>query len=61
VIKRWHPDKPATSAASSEEAMMMTQLLNEAYALIENAPLRYYLGQSQLVAGKRSAQRRKKR
>jgi len=44
LIKRWHPDKPATSAASSEEAMMMTQLLNEAYALIENAPLRYYLG-----------------
>ena len=45
LIKRWHPDKPATNAATSEEAMTMTKLLNEAYALIENAPLRYYSGE----------------
>jgi hypothetical protein len=44
LIKRWHPDKPATSAATHEEAVMMTKLINEAYALIENAPLRYYSG-----------------
>jgi len=44
LIKRWHPDKPATNAATSDEAMMMTKLINEAYALIENAPLRYYSG-----------------
>src|SRR5579859_235929 len=42
LIKRWHPDRSATSAATSAEAMMMTKLLNEAYSLIENAPLRYY-------------------
>src|SRR5262249_8039979 len=44
LIKRWHPDRPATNAASSAEAMMMTKLINEAYSLIENAPLRYYAG-----------------
>jgi curved DNA-binding protein CbpA len=44
LIKRWHPDKPATSAATTEEATMMTKLINEAYSLIENAPLRYYAG-----------------
>jgi curved DNA-binding protein CbpA len=42
LIKRWHPDKPATSAATHDEAVMMTKLINEAYTLIENAPLRYY-------------------
>lgn len=42
LIKRWHPDKPATGAATQEEAVMMTKLINEAYTLIENAPLRYY-------------------
>jgi|SRR5262249_19483850 len=44
LIKRWHPDRPATNAATSAEAMMMTKLINEAYSLIENAPLRYYAG-----------------
>ena len=44
LIKRWHPDKPATGAATQEESVMMTKLINEAYALIENAPLRYYSG-----------------
>jgi|GEM_PF-2134393 len=42
LIKRWHPDRPATRAATASEAMVMTKILNEAYALIENAPLRYY-------------------
>jgi len=44
LIKRWHPDKPATGAATHEEAVMMMKLINEAYTLIENAPLRYYSG-----------------
>jgi len=44
LIKRWHPDKPTTSAATQDESVMMTKLINEAYALIENAPLRYYSG-----------------
>jgi curved DNA-binding protein CbpA len=42
LIKRWHPDKPATSAATQDESVMMTKLINEAYTLIENAPLRYF-------------------
>ena len=44
LIKRWHPDRLATGAATASEAMMMTKLINEAYAEIENAPLRYYAG-----------------
>src|SRR5215470_9803014 len=44
LIKRWHPDRPMTGAATASEAMMMTKLINEAYAEIENAPLRYYGG-----------------
>jgi curved DNA-binding protein CbpA len=44
LIKRWHPDRPATSAATAAEAMTMTKLINEAYGLIENAPLRYFEG-----------------
>ena len=50
LIKRWHPDKPATSAATTAEATMMTKLLNEAYSLIENAPLRYYEGNGKATA-----------
>src|SRR6266404_6681599 len=42
MIKRWHPDRPTTQAATAAEAMVMTKILNEAYALIENAPLRYH-------------------
>lgn len=44
LIKRWHPDKPATNAATAAEATLMTKLINEAYSLVENAPLRYYAG-----------------
>jgi len=44
LIKRWHPDRPTTGAATSAEAMLMTKLINEAYAEIQNAPLRYYAG-----------------
>ena len=44
LIKRWHPDRPATGVATAEEATMMTKLINEAYASIQNAPLRYYAG-----------------
>ena len=47
LIKRWHPDKPATSAATTAEATTMTKLINEAYTLIENAPLRYYVGNAE--------------
>ncbi len=46
LVKRWHPDRPATGAATAAEAMMMTKLINEAYEQIKNAPLRYYMGES---------------
>jgi hypothetical protein len=46
LIKRWHPDRPATGGSTPSEAALMTTLINEAYALIENAPLRYYSGQA---------------
>ncbi len=51
LIKRWHPDRPATGAATAAEAVMMTKLINESYAQIQNAPLRYYAGGE--AAGKR--------
>ena len=44
LVKRWHPDRPATGAATAAEATMMTKLINEAYASIQDAPLRYYAG-----------------
>jgi hypothetical protein len=46
LIKRWHPDRPATGVSAPSEAALMTTLINEAYALIENAPLRYYSGEA---------------
>src|SRR5262250_1205997 len=62
LIKRWHPDRPSTGAATSDEAMMMTKLINQAYALIENAPLRYYSGanatSAKAAAGKKTAERK---
>ena len=54
LIKRWHPDKPATSAATQDESVMMTKLINEAYALIENAPLRYFDERSATSAAEES-------
>ena len=44
LVKRWHPDRPATGVTTQDEAAMMTKLINEAYTLIENAPLRYFAG-----------------
>jgi len=52
LIKRWHPDRPATGATTAAEAMMMTKLINEAYGLILNAPLRYYAGNDAAKAAK---------
>src|SRR5690242_3102617 len=42
LIKRWHPDRPARGSTTEVEAMTMTKAINEAYTLIENAPLRYF-------------------
>ena len=40
LIKRWHPDPHRPGTESHAEATLMTKLLNESYARIENAPLR---------------------
>jgi DnaJ domain len=46
LIKRWHPDRPMTGGSMAAEATLMTKLINEAFALIQNAPLRYYAGRN---------------
>ena len=40
LIKRWHPDRHRPGTEAHVEATLMTKLLNESYARIENAPLR---------------------
>ncbi len=42
LMKRWHPDLYAAGSEEQAEATRMTELINEAYAKIERAPLRYY-------------------
>lgn len=42
LIKRWHPDLFASGSVEQAEASDMTRLINEAYASIARAPLRYY-------------------
>jgi hypothetical protein len=44
LIKRWHPDRYPSGGSSHAEASQMTRLINQAYAEIEHAPLRYYSG-----------------
>ena len=57
LIKRWHPDRPATGAATVPESVTMTKLINQAYAQIQNAPLRYYEG-GEAAANDRTHRRR---
>jgi hypothetical protein len=42
LLKRWHPDLFTAGTNEQAEATRMTQVINEAYAKIEKAPLRYY-------------------
>lgn len=42
LIKRWHPDKHAYTDSSCREATEMTKSINQSYAEIQHAPLRYY-------------------
>jgi hypothetical protein len=41
LIKRWHPDLATPGTTAHNESTQMTLLINEAYAKIANAPLRY--------------------
>jgi hypothetical protein len=40
LVKRWHPDRYPSGTESHAESTLMTRLLNDAFARIENAPLR---------------------
>jgi DnaJ domain len=40
LVKRWHPDRYPQGTESHAESTLMTRLLNDAFARIENAPLR---------------------
>lgn len=46
LVKRWHPDLYASGKPEHAEATRMTQAANDAYAAIQDAPLRYYAGNS---------------
>jgi curved DNA-binding protein CbpA len=43
LIKRWHPDLYPNGTPEYAEATQMTKLINEAYAAVEDAPLRYHV------------------
>lgn len=42
LTKRWHPDLYKSGSPEQAEATQMMKIVNDAYALIESAPLRYY-------------------
>lgn len=42
LVKRWHPDLYKGGTEEYAEATQMTKLINESYALIGDAPLRFY-------------------
>ena len=42
LTKRWHPDLYPAGSPEQAEATQMMKIVNDAYALIESAPLRYY-------------------
>jgi hypothetical protein len=44
LVKRWHPDVYACGTQKQADATQMTKMLNESYALIQDAPLRYNVG-----------------
>lgn len=41
LVKRWHPDLQQPGTRAHAESTEMGRILNEAYALIQHAPLRY--------------------
>jgi hypothetical protein len=43
-VKRWHPDLVQIGSPQHAEATQMAKAINEAYAAIKGAPLRYYAG-----------------
>lgn len=43
LVKRWHPDLYASGTPEYVEATYMARLINNAYATIAHAPLRYHV------------------
>lgn len=43
IVKRWHPDLYPEGSREQAEATQMMKELNEAYAYIQHAPLRYHV------------------
>lgn len=43
IAKRWHPDLYPSGTPSHIEATRMMKLINEAYSLVEHAPLRNHI------------------
>jgi DnaJ domain len=43
MVKRWHPDLYPNGSREQAEATQMMKLVNEAYARIQHAPLRYHI------------------
>ena len=43
IAKRWHPDLYPAGTPSHFEATRMMKLINEAYSLVEHAPLRNHI------------------
>lgn len=41
LLKRWHPDLQQAGTTAHSESTEMSRRINEAYALIQHAPLRY--------------------
>jgi len=42
LVKRWHPDLYESGTSAHAEALELTRRINQAYACITRAPLRYY-------------------
>lgn len=43
MVRRWHPDLYPNGSRDQEDATQMMKLVNDAYANIQHAPLRYHL------------------
>jgi len=43
IAKRWHPDLYSSGTPSYIEATRMMKVINEAYSLVEHAPLRHHI------------------
>lgn len=54
IAKRWHPDLYPSGTLACDEATQMMKRINEAYSLIQHAPLRYHIESYPVAAHKRT-------